>query len=139
MSIGRLTGIILTVALFGCATGYQESGFTGGFTETRVSENAWVIRFDGNGYTGAGRVRDYALLRAAEVTLQNGFRYFIVQDEENSAKTYVVMNNGTGHAGSKPSAERTIVCFKEKPQSGGIVYDAEFINTSLKAKYKLGW
>jgi len=143
MNVRLLLLSLVAVVVGGCATEYQARGFTGGFTETQVAENVWTIRFAGNGYTGAGQVRDFALLRASEVTLQNGYRYFVVQEQENSAQTDVGSLAGNAYVAPqvysvhKAGAERTIVCYKEKPQAASIVYDAEFLSKSLREKYDI--
>ncbi len=36
-----------------------------------------------------------------------------------------------------PSETNTILCFKEKPETSGIVYGAEFLIKSIKTKYKI--
>jgi hypothetical protein len=60
-----------------CATSYQPQSFTGGYSEYLTAPDEAVITFHGNGYTSAERVGQMAALRAAEVTLQHGYRYFI--------------------------------------------------------------
>ena len=71
---------VLTLAallgLSGCATGYHSSSLTGGLTQTRLSERVYQVRFQGNGYTSQERTSVFLLRRCAELTLENGFRYF---------------------------------------------------------------
>ncbi len=148
-----------------CATPYQRSGFGGGFSETQLGENIFRVSFRGNGYTRSERAVDFTLLRSAELTKGNGFRYFIVVDSQssNSYSTYTtptqsyttgsVYGSGnyaygsattTTYGGqtyliSKPRATNTIVCFKEKPTMNGLVFDSEFVEKSLKAKYGMEW
>ena len=147
--------------LSGCATKYQREGWGGGFTETQLGENIFQVSFRGNGYTRADRAADFALLRSAEVATSNGFRYFIVVDSEKGStfstytaptQSYTTANasvygntaygsaittttGGETYLITKPSATNTIVCFKEKPDVSGLVFDAEFITKSLKDKY----
>ena len=71
---------VALLALAGCSTPYQRTGFTGGFSETRLQENAFSVSFRGNGYTSRERSTDFALLRCAELTLENGFKFFAVAD-----------------------------------------------------------
>lgn len=75
------------VALSGCATSYQSNGLTGGYSDTQLAPDVFRVVFCGNGYTEAERAQDFALLRAAELTLQQGFTCFAVIDEQNSTKT----------------------------------------------------
>lgn len=66
------------LALAGCATSYQPMGFSGGFEEVKLSQDTYRIRVSGNGYTSTGRAENIALLRAAELTLQDGFERFVI-------------------------------------------------------------
>jgi hypothetical protein len=152
---------IMIALLSGCATTYQPSSFSGGFSETRLGEDTFQVSFRGNGYTSTERASDFSLLRSAELTLQNGFRYFIVVDSKESSKldtyttpttshttgnaygygNYAYGNSttttygGETYAISKPRATNTIVCFKEKPQVNGLVFEAEYVLKSIKGKY----
>ena len=38
---------------------------------------------------------------------------------------------------SKPRDTNTILCFKEKPEINGLVFEAEFVSRSLKQKYEI--
>ncbi len=67
--------------LSGCATSYQQKGFTGGYSETQLAPDVFRVNFQGNGYTSSERAQDFALLRAAELSLERGFRYFALLDE----------------------------------------------------------
>lgn len=83
---------IAVLALFStaCASSYKPVGLGGGYSETQLSENAFTISFRGNGYTSWERATDFALLREAEVTLDNHYRYFITVDSAKEAKQFVV-------------------------------------------------
>lgn len=152
----------ITVALLaGCATSYQAQSFSGGFSETQLDKNVFRVTFKGNGYTQSERAEDFALLRSAELTLKHGFTHFAIIDGRQS-NDYGVMTTptqsyttgsvtsygntayGSAHTTTtggqsfiikKPSSTNTIVCFNGKPENGMFVYDAQFIYTSLTAKY----
>ncbi len=154
--------LIAFVVLFlqGCATTYQKSGFSGGYSETQLDENVFNVSFRGNGYTGRERVADFTLLRSAELTIENGYKYFAIIDANSytSHSTYTTptTSHTTGSAYgygnyaygsatttttggqtyniSKPSSSNTIVCFKEKPESV-YTYNAEFIFKNIRNKY----
>ena len=70
--------------LSACATPYQKTGLGGGFSETQLSENIFQVNFKGNSYTSTQRAADFALLRSAELTLKNGYKYFVLSDSNNS-------------------------------------------------------
>jgi hypothetical protein len=80
-----ITTIILSFLVCGCATTYQPHGATGGYSERRLSDNSFQIRFNGNGYTHRDVAKDYALLRSAEVTLLAGYKYFVIVDANDQS------------------------------------------------------
>ncbi|MBW3618276.1 MAG: hypothetical protein KY446_11140 [Proteobacteria bacterium] len=70
-------------ALSACATPtpYQPATLTArgpvnGFSEAPLTQNRWRVTFSGNTVTSRERVEDALLLRAAELTLQQGFDHF---------------------------------------------------------------
>lgn len=153
--------LLFLLNLGGCATNYQAQSFSGGFTETQLDKNVFRITFKGNGYTRSERVEDFALLRSAEITLQNGFSHFAIVDSRQSTDYGVITTptqsystgtvtayGGTAYGSArttsiggqsfivkKPSSSNTIVCFNGKPDNGMFVYDAQFIYDSLSAQY----
>lgn len=155
--------LLMAAILSGCATVYQKQGFTGGYSETQLGENIFQVSFKGNGYTSRERVSDFAFLRSAEIVIENGYRYFVVVESEKYSKVgayttpttsqttgsaYVSGNyvhgssTTTSYGGqtfiiSKPRANNTIICYKEKPDINGLVFDAEFILRSIRTKYGL--
>ena len=155
--------IFFLMAIGGCATPYQSTSFMGGFSETRLGPDTFKISFRGNAFIGRETVANYTLLRSAEVALQNGYSYFIIIDESEYTKTGVYTTpttafttssgsySGSSYSGSatttfqggdsffyrKPGATNTIICFTEKPNVKGLVYDARYLSNSLKGKYGL--
>jgi opacity protein-like surface antigen len=70
-------------ALSACATAtpYQPARLTSrgpvnGFSEAPLTQNRWRVTFSGNTLTSREQVEDALLLRAAELTLQQGFDHF---------------------------------------------------------------
>lgn len=84
---------VLLAALLGLAacatpTPYRPAAERGqeGYTETRLTPNRFRISFIGNTVTPADTVQDYALLRAAELTLQEGHDWFRLVDRSTDKK-----------------------------------------------------
>lgn len=155
----------LVLALTGCMTAYQPDGLTGGYSEVQLSENVWRVSFKGNGYTSRERAVDMALLRSADLTIQQGYNYFAFSDSKSrtdtvgvgttpttsytSGSAYRSGNNVYGSATttttggqaifiSTPTANNTVVMFKNKPENvSGMVYSASFICDSLGKKYEV--
>jgi hypothetical protein len=81
---------VITLSIFlllvGCATKYQPQSFSGGFSETQLDTNVFTVTFKGNGYTGRDKANDFALLRSAELAMENGFKYFAIVDAQQYSK-----------------------------------------------------
>jgi hypothetical protein len=56
-----------------------------GFSEQRLEDNRFRLTFKGDSSTRRPEVEDYLLYRAAEVTLQGGFDYFVLSDRAMDA------------------------------------------------------
>lgn len=151
---------VILFLLFGCATPYQpqESAYGYGYSETQLAENIFSVRFIGSNTDSAPVVSDYALLRAAEVTLEHGFTHFGIVDSKNQTKissvtvpattvytpnvytgtTTISTYGGGTYIISAPQSFYTIVCYKGKPEDDkGVVFDAAFLKDSLRKKYEL--
>jgi hypothetical protein len=62
-----------------------------------------------------------------------GSAYGVGRSAYGSARTTTY--GGQTYVMRKPSTTNTILCFKEKPETSGLVFDAEFVQRSLKQKY----
>jgi len=139
--------LVMVILISGCATGYQREGLTGGYADMKIQDDIFKVGFRGNGYCGSERAANFALLRCAEVALENGYNYFVIIDEKSlsqtssyttpvTAQTYgnanVYGNSNYAHGSysgttyysggqtyffDKPSTVNTIKCFKEKPEN----------------------
>jgi hypothetical protein len=76
--------VALAAGLAACATAtpYQpavrtSAGPANGFYEMPLEQGRWRVGFAGNSVTGREQVEDALLLRAAELTLQQGFDHFV--------------------------------------------------------------
>lgn len=81
-----LATVLAMMALAACArpTPYQAAEDSGGhgYVEQRTGEDQYRIGFNGNGITTRKTVDLYLLYRAAELTQDRGFDYFIVGDRK---------------------------------------------------------
>lgn len=115
----RLTILLLITCILlltGCVTStpYQPKGLMGGYSEMQLNQHTYVVNFDGNEDTPREQIDHYLLIRAAELTAQNGYRYFtILGYKPNTNVRYVttptIINNtnnayynglGTAYAGN---------------------------------------
>lgn len=75
---------IAVVVMMGCASqpDYREASNGGfGYTESQLSDTQYRVHFKAKG-TDKGKAMDYAMLRAAELTLLEGYDWFVVTDRE---------------------------------------------------------
>lgn len=71
--------------LTGCATSYQPSSFSGGYTDIALNKDTYLITFRGNGFTSSETTQGYALRRAAEIALNKGYNFFVVLNSGTNA------------------------------------------------------
>ena len=136
---------VAMISLVACGTEYQPQGLTGGYSDTLTGPNTAIVEFKGNGYLSSTTARKYAFRRAAELTLQNGFDYFLVEDGADTTKRY--STSGTtncytyggayglnancystpGIEGEKPRTKLQIRMFKGKTPNKSGYYDARFL------------
>ena len=73
------TGLVaVLIALAGCATAYRREIITGGYTNFRLADNTYRVRFKGNNYTSRDKVELFLLYRCAELTEQLGYDHFVL-------------------------------------------------------------
>ena len=82
---------------------------------------------------------DFAVLRAAQLTLSHGYRYFGIINEAagyaiTNANAYGIDVLGLSIPIFKPESESMICCFNERP-AGNFALDAQFISHSICTKY----
>lgn len=77
--------IIMTLLVaVGCASqpDYREASKGGfGYTESKLSDSQYRVHFKAKG-SDKGKAMDYAMLRAAELTLLESYDWFVVTDRE---------------------------------------------------------
>ena len=127
-----------------------------GYQETKLQEDVYRVDYEGSEDTNVTTMKDYTLLRCAELTLQKGAKYFAILDTKAETRMSVInvptayqrpypyyldpypQNAMTTQTFAEPSLSNTIQIFKERPQNvNALIYDAQKIQENLKAKYKL--
>ena len=90
-AMALLASAMLAVA--GCATetAYRPatgSGFErAGYSDRMIEPNRFMVSFAGNSYTSRDTVERYLLYRSAELTVQQGYDYFILSDRNTDRRT----------------------------------------------------
>jgi hypothetical protein len=158
----RAIAALLLAFLAGCATDYQATGFTGGFSETYLAADLVRVRFQGNGYTRAERAQDFCMMRAAELATKAGFRYCAVLDENTARTAHNITTPGTAQTYGSAQVTGNRVAYSQttnympgqtvtlyKPEVGLVVkflpaphpdllcLEAPFVIKSIQAKYKM--
>jgi hypothetical protein len=64
--------------LASCATPYKALGPSGGYSERELIDGSWEVSFRGNPLIEPALVREYTLLRCAELAEMQGYSYFII-------------------------------------------------------------
>ena len=85
-----LTALALLGTVVSCAspTPYGPgSDTTRGYRERRIEEDRYRVTFDGNSLTRRETVETYLLFRAAELTLEKGYDYFVAAEMSTEAST----------------------------------------------------
>jgi hypothetical protein len=108
MNLGRKTLLAAlassTLMVAGCATETTYRPATGvgfnrtGYSERQVEPGRFLVSFAGNSVTSRDTVERYLLFRAAELTLQQGYDYFVTaeRDTDRQTRTYSTGLGGPG-------------------------------------------
>jgi len=121
-------GLLTALLLAGCATEYQAKGPDGGYADTRLGPALWRVDITANDYTRPDLVREFALLRSAELAVQHGYPYFAVADPESGTASPRF---------TEPSAGNLVFMFAGRPAVAGPVFDAQEICTRLGDIYNV--
>lgn len=139
----------------GCATvrtGYHRVTRTGGYVDNHLQDDIHQVTFVGNGYTSESTAADFALLRAAEVSLEEGCPYFTVIENSNHTRSSThstpmathsiadstLVSGGSIYTVTKPSFKMLIRVLKSRPSDErSLVYDAKQIQQNLRKKYDI--
>jgi len=128
----QTTLIALSAAylLTSCATAYQPDGFTGGYSDQRLDDNTVQVSFRGNRFNTPETLHSYLLRRCADVTVQDGYDYFVLvhSEEPNQGNANIY----GAKADDEFRASATIKMFKgNKPESDVHSYDAAAVIRSI--------
>ena len=135
-----VSGILTLFAVCGCGLGHIYG--PGYYSETKVGEDVRRVTFRGGDHPMTG---DLCLLRCAEVTLESGNAYFQVVDSESGSSIDQIPSAYPFHRHyhmddpflrDTSFVTKTIRLLKVEAEDG-FSYDAEEVNRSIRAKYKI--
>jgi len=91
MNFKQVAILSALLALAGCTSPavYRpaDSEHHSGYSDKRLADNRYRVTFSGNSATRRETVEDYLLLRAAEVTRDAGYSWFVFDNRETETKT----------------------------------------------------
>ena len=93
---------LVCVSLLGCstmqATRYAPANDKGeeGYSHMKLTDTQYRVMFSGNKKTDKTSVKDYAMLHAAELTLNLGYAWFAIADSETNIETKEVTQIAPG-------------------------------------------
>lgn len=106
LSLGRkaMVAALATTTLMvaGCATETRYRPATGqgfnrqGYSERIIEPGRFLVSFAGNSVTSRDTVERYLFYRAAELTLQQGFDYFVMADRDTNLQSRTFSTPGIG-------------------------------------------
>lgn len=154
-----VAAFIAAVLAAGCVsmTPYEPMRRGEGYSEQKIESNRYRVVFAGNSATPRQTVETYLLYRAAELTLQEGYDYFVTSGRQTEAQTsYNQYFSGFGGFGpyywgpwypffganyvtEAPSTEYVavvdIVMFKgKKPANEVHAFDAHEVKANLESQ-----
>ena len=96
LRVALVSVVCVIVLLSGCGTPY---GTIGGFSEVQLGPDSYRVSFSPHGYISWDLAYKSALLRCAELTIQNGYRYFgvLVIENYSSVSSFPLPGNSYGH------------------------------------------
>lgn len=132
--------ILVLLLYISCSTAYQRSGWKGGFSDKQIRHNEFSLLVSINGYTSWETMIDYAILRSSELSLENGYAYFMLLNEKTynviSRTEYEELRNQKDHY--KGVTRPVVRMFRKKPIYGNdFYYDALEEYTKLAKKLDL--
>ncbi len=159
MRVEKIIFSVFFLVLGGCATGYHALNFNGGYSEIMMNPDAFCVTYHGNQHTSSVDATRYVLLRASELTLQQGYRYFSIVSwtdqtssspysrtcvdtkvSENTHKDWrdgsIAVKESTSsstYLGTivKPGAMITVKCFHDKPLREGSSVETECVDAQF--------
>ena len=118
-----------------CATTYKQSKSAGGYSDFRINENTFAITFRGNAATFEETIELYLLRRAADLTLEHGFDYFVILSEHGRTRKGSIGYSGLRIPIVAPGASMHIRCFHEPPDTDDtVICAAKFLDFNFPSE-----
>jgi hypothetical protein len=127
----RTVLVAVLIPLAGCATAYQPAQITGGYTDFRLADNTYRVRFRGNNYTPRDKVELFLLYRCAQLTEQLGYDHFVLLSEDTLDISDPFAQAGIFPRNYYATALIRVIDDRAHPTA----YDAKELMRQLRAQY----
>jgi len=84
-ALGFLAAVALVLSACASATPYAPTDGRFGYSEQQIEQDRYRVTFRGNLSTPRESVENYLLYRAAELTVQQGYDYFLMTEQDTEA------------------------------------------------------
>lgn len=129
---------ILVVGLISCSSSKYHAMSGGinsgnsGYGETQIDDKTWEVVYRVSGNIEADIIDRYALFRAAELTLEKGYAYFVILNTVNNKDTktpnlFSDPSTNELHKQTKLSSVKTIRMYQADPGTEEAAYKAESV------------
>ena len=117
----------------GCATSYKaaKKPTANGYFSVQLQEGLFNVSFKGNEDTSVKVVKDYALLRSAEICLENGYKSFSIVESRDVSNIHESTWDGTPT--TQPHIDLTIQCSPDND----LLYQAAQIQQNIREIYDI--
>ena len=117
----------------GCATTYKaaKKPTANGYFSVQLQEGLFNVSFKGNEDTSVKVVKDYALLRSAEICLENGYKSFSIVESRDVSNIHESIWDGTPT--TQPHIDLTIQCSTDND----LLYQAAQIQQNIREIYDI--
>lgn len=113
-----------TLLLSGCATKYDARRTDDGYSETQIGPQSWQAVFEGARSTMSAQMRDFVVLRRAELTLAQGYSHFSLNDANLTRRTPEFQAESS-----------TIIMDKDRSLAPASTIDAKAVCAAMTEKY----
>lgn len=103
-----VTVSIVSLFVVACATRYQPDGLSGGYEETQLAEQTFLVSFGANGFSSTDDAYLFLLTRAAELSKEHGYEGFYLVAVENRTTTVTQYTQGVATTTSQASGEARV-------------------------------
>jgi len=109
----RVSWLIVTLVYMGCATRYQPQGLTGGYTDTPLGNDEYLITVAVNAYTDETTAYQYFHRRAREIVREGGYDRYEVLELISGKTGQMAYISGKPYFFEKPRVYGRIKCYRD--------------------------